>query len=474
MSVASLGSLLPSVDELLRRPALVAAEVQHGRASLVMAVRAAMSELRHSIVHAPAPPAKRDEAAQQIESLALTYLAQRARPSLQKVFNLTGTVLHTNLGRAPLAEEALDAIRNAAGACNVEYDLKDGIRGERDEHVAVLLRDLTGAQDALVVNNNAAAVLLALNTLANRREVIVSRGELIEIGGAFRMPDLMARAGCKLVEVGTTNRTHVADYENAIGPRTAAIMKVHPSNYAISGFTSAAAESDIASLARQQGLPFIVDLGSGTLTNLAQFGLPPEPTPQHVLSQGADLVTFSADKLLGGPQAGLIVGRADLTKRLQRNPLKRALRVDKLILAALAATLRLYYYPERLIERLPTLRILARGENAIRDVADRILKPVSDALGAAAQATIEPCLSQIGSGSLPVDRLHSWSLTCRPSGPKRGGEARLNSLVRSFRALPIPVIGRLQDGALVFDLRCLEDEQEFVAQLHNFSMASRR
>jgi L-seryl-tRNA(Ser) seleniumtransferase len=465
---------LPSVDELLRRPALVAAQMQHGRASLVMAVRAAMSELRHSIVRASAPPANRDEAAQQIESLALTLLAQRALPSLQRVFNLTGTVLHTNLGRAPLAEEALDAIRDAAGASNVEYDLEEGIRGERDEHVALLLRDLTGAQGALVVNNNAAAVLLALNTLANRREVIVSRGELIEIGGAFRMPDLMARAGCKLVEVGTTNRTHVADYENAIGPRTAAIMKVHPSNYAISGFTAAVAESDIAALARKQTLPFIVDLGSGTLTDLAQFGLPPEPTPQQVLSQGADLVTFSGDKLLGGPQAGIIVGRADLTKKLQRNPLKRALRADKLIIAALAATLRLYYHPERLIERLPTLRILARGENAIREVADRILKPVADALGAAAEVTIEPCFSQIGSGSLPVDRLHSWSLACRPSGPKRGAETRLNSLVRSFRALPIPVIGRLQDGALVFDLRCLENEQEFVAQLQKLSSAGRR
>jgi L-seryl-tRNA(Ser) seleniumtransferase len=476
MSVDSpLGSLLPSVDELLRRPALIAAEIAHGRESLLTAVRATLSELRQAVIgHASPPPADRDEAALQVEARALTWLAHRASPTLRRVFNLTGTVLHTNLGRAPLAEEAIDAIRDVAGACNVEYELENGIRGERDEHVAVLLRSLTGAEDALVVNNNAAAVLLVLNSLANRREVIVSRGELIEIGGAFRMPDVMARAGCKLVEIGTTNRTHIDDYENAVGPRTAAVMKVHPSNYAITGFTSVVSESAIASLAHRHALPFMVDLGSGTLTDLAKFGLPPEPTPQHVLSQGADLVTFSGDKLLGGPQAGLIVGRADLLQRLKRNPLKRALRIDKIILAALAATLRLYHDPGRLIDRLPSLRILARGEDAIREVAHRVQKPVSDALGGAAQVTIEPCLSQIGSGSLPVDRLHSWSLVCRAAGPKRGGEARLKTIVDSFRALPIPVIGRLQDGALVFDLRCLEDETGFLAQLEKLAPPSRR
>jgi L-seryl-tRNA(Ser) seleniumtransferase len=468
-------SPLPSVDELLRRPALIAAEIVHGRESLLTAVRATLSELRQAIiVHASPPPSNRDEAALQVEARALTWLAHRATPTLQRVFNLTGTVLHTNLGRAPLAQEAIDAIRHVAGACNVEYELEHGIRGERDEHVAVLLRSLTGAEDALVVNNNAAAVLLTLNSLANRREVIVSRGELIEIGGAFRMPDVMAHAGCKLVEVGTTNRTHLDDYENAVGPRTAAVMKVHPSNYAITGFTSVVSESSIAALAHRHALPFVVDLGSGTLTDLAQFGLPPEPTPQQVLSQGADLVTFSGDKLLGGPQAGLIVGRADLLQRLKRNPLKRALRIDKIILAALAATLRLYHDPGRLIDRLPSLRILARDEDAIREVADRVRKPVSDALGGAVQVTIEPCLSQIGSGSLPVDRLRSWSLVCRAAGPKRGSEARLKTLVDSFRALPIPVIGRLQDGALVFDLRCLEDETELLAQLEKLAPPSRR
>jgi len=282
----------------------------------------------------------------------------------------------------------------------------------------------------------------------------------------------MMRAGCKLVEVGTTNRTHLDDYENAIGARTAALMKVHPSNYAITGFTSAVSASAIASLAHRRDLPFMVDLGSGTLTDLAQFGLPPEPTPQNVLSQGAGLVTFSGDKLLGGPQAGLIVGRADLMQKLKRNPLKRALRVDKIILAALAATLRLYQDPSRLADRLPSLRILARDTDAIWMVANRLLKPVSDALGSTVQVTIEPCLSQIGSGSLPVERLRSWSLACRPAGPKRGGEARLRPLVESFRGLPMPVIGRLKDGALVFDLRCLEDESGFLAQLEKLALPS--
>ena len=472
---SSLGSLLPSVDALMRRPALVAGCVAHGRARLLAAVRTGLSDLRHAILTEALPrPSDRDAAAQQVELRALALLEQRATASLRRVFNLTGTVLHTNLGRAPLALEAVDAIRNAAGACNVEYDLDGGGRGERDDHVAVALCSMTGAEDALVVNNNAAAVLLALNSLANRREVIVSRGELIEIGGTFRMPDVMARAGCKLVEVGTTNRTHPEDYENAIGPRTAALMKVHPSNYAISGFTSVVPERDLATLAHRHELPFIVDLGSGTLTDLTQFGLPPEPTPRQSIGHGADLVTFSGDKLLGGPQAGIVVGRKELIKKLQRNPLKRALRLDKIILAALAATLRLYDDPERLVEKLPSLRILARGEDVIRELAHRISKPVGDALCEVANVTIEPCSSKIGSGSLPVNLLRSWSLVVRAVGPKRGGETRLDALVRAFRALPIPVIGRLQDGALVFDLRCLEDEATFLAQLDRLVVSHQR
>ena len=472
---SSLAGVLPPVDELMHRPALIAAGVAHGRTSLLAAVRATLADMRRALLAGTQPaPTDREAAALQVELRALTWLAQRDTPTLRRVFNLTGTVLHTNLGRAPLPQEAVDAMRDAAGACNVEYDLQSGGRGERDEHVAVLLRRLTGAQDALAVNNNAAAVLLALNSLANRREVIVSRGELIEIGGAFRIPEVMVRAGCRLVEVGTTNRTHASDYENAICSKTAAIMKVHPSNYAISGYTAVVPEIELAALAHRHGLPLMVDLGSGTLMDLAPYGLPAEPTPQLVLSRGADIVTFSGDKLLGGPQAGLLVGRRELVSKMKRNPLKRALRLDKLILAALAATLRLYDEPERLIERLPSLRLLARTEEMIREVADRMVMPLGIALGAAARVAVEPCLSQIGSGSLPVDRLRSWSLVCHPAGPRRGSEGRLLHLVNSLRQLPVPVIGRLQDGTLVLDLRCLEDESAFLAQLEQLGTSSTR
>ena len=435
-------------------PEIAALTDRHGRQSVVTAVRDVLGELR-----AADAGATDDEIAERCRA----RLDAQMRPSQRRVFNLTGTVLHTNLGRSPLPDEAVQATADSLrDPTNLEYDLETGNRGDRTDHVRGWLTRLTGAEAATVVNNNAAAVFLVLNTLAARREVPVSRGELIEIGGAFRMPDIMARAGCRLVEVGTTNRTHLADFAAALGPRTAMLMKVHPSNYAIEGFTASVKEAELAELARRHDLPFAIDLGSGTLVDLAAYGLPHEPTPMEALKAGADLVTFSGDKLLGGPQAGVIVGRADLIRRLDRNPLKRALRLDKGRLAALEAVLRLYSDPDRLTTRLPALRLLTRPAATIESLGHRILPAIAAALAGVAEASLQPCKSQIGSGSLPIDRLES---RCVALVPKRTGGAALARLAAAFRALPIPVLGRIEDGALRFDLRCLDDEAAFVGQL---------
>ena len=459
---------IPSVDSVLRLPAIEALIETYGRPAVTDVVRRVQDDLRAAIGAGAVAVSNPDAVARQVASA----LEDAAQPTLRPVFNLTGTVLHTNLGRAPLPQSAIDAVvAIAGGASNLEFELASGRRGDRDSHVEALLCRLTGAEAVTVVNNNAAAVLLTLNTLALRKEVPVSRGELIEIGGSFRMPDIMARAGCKLVEVGTTNRTHAKDYEGAIGKRTALLMKVHTSNYVVQGFTAAVPEDALADIAHRHQLPFVVDLGSGTLVDLGRYGLPHEPTPADTLAGGADLVTFSGDKLLGGPQAGIIAGRADLVAKLKQNPMKRAMRIDKMTMAALAAVLRLYADPDRLPERLPTLGLLTRSAADIEAAANRLLPLLQERLGAVAAVTVESCDSQIGSGSLPVQKLKSAALVIRPTTGKRGAGAAVGRLAAAFRALPVPVVGRVQGGALVLDLRCLSDEAGFAGQLSELAAA---
>ena len=449
---------LPSVDQVLRGEAAHLAVRRFGRPAVTDAVRGALALAREEL-KAGAGLATTQELAWR----ATQMLDAAERPSLRPLFNLTGTVLHTNLGRAVLAQAAIEAATLAMrDAVALEFDLASGKRGERDDHLRALVCELTGAEDATVVNNNAAAVLLVLNSLAAGKEAIVSRGELIEIGGAFRMPDIMTRAGTKLVEVGTTNRTHPRDYADAIGEDTGLLLKVHTSNYRIEGFTREVTAAELAGIARQKSVPLVNDLGSGTLADLAAFGLAHEPTVREAVIEGADIVTFSGDKLLGGPQAGFVVGRRELIAKINRNPMKRALRVDKIRLAALEATLKLYRDPARLAVRLPTLRLLSRPQEEIAAQAARLAPKLAAFAGAAFDVAVADCRSQIGSGALPLATIASAGVAV---SPRDGSGSALAGLSARLRELPMPVIGRIERGALILDLRCLEDEDRFSANL---------
>jgi L-seryl-tRNA(Ser) seleniumtransferase len=457
--MSQLYSQLPAIDRLLRDPNIEPLVAKHGQTLISDLLRQMQTQARETI-----------KVSQQLPdwnanwSLELTArLDQQQRSALQPVFNLSGTVLHTNLGRALLPQVAIDVLVNTMGAAvTLEYDLDGAGRGHRDRAVADLLCQLTGAEDACIVNNNAAAVLLMLAAVAPGKQVVVSRGELVEIGGAFRIPDVMRQAGCQLVEVGATNRTHLKDYRNAINEQTGLLMKVHTSNYSIQGFTAAVDEAELAQLGAEQGIPTATDLGSGSLIDMTQYGLPAEPMPQRLLAAGVDLVTFSGDKLLGGPQAGIIVGSKALIAKLQQHPLKRALRVGKLTLAALEATLRLYQQPELLAQHLPTLRLLTRPQPEMQASAERLLTALKPYFSKRYQLGAEPCWSQIGSGSLPIDRLPSYALTFSPLD---GRGSTLERLAQQWRGLPQPVIGRINDGKLWLDLRCLEQEGALIEAL---------
>ncbi|WP_313707131.1 L-seryl-tRNA(Sec) selenium transferase [Massilia sp.] len=463
MSEAALPSLrLPAVHALLGEAAGQALVLEYGHEQTVAALRLLLDELRAAIRSGGAEDVSAGAILARLGERLLGANASRLRP----VFNLTGTVLHTNLGRALLPDEAVQAVVEALRwPMNLEWDLETGKRGDRDSLVEEQLCALTGAEAVTVVNNNAAAVLLMLAALAPNRDVVVSRGELVEIGGAFRIPDIMARAGARLREVGTTNRTHLKDYVEYAGPDTAMLLKVHCSNYAITGFTKEVTVAELAPLARERNIPLAVDLGSGTLVDLERYGLPHETTVKETIAAGADLVTFSGDKLLGGPQCGIIAGRADLIAAIKKNPLKRALRVSKLTLAALEPVLNLYRAPDLLPRRLTTLRLLTRPAAEMRAMADSLAAPLREALGDAYTVATAPMTSQIGSGALPVELLPSFGLAIRAQPGVRGNP--LGQLEGRLRALPRPVVGRIADDTLWLDLRCLQQDQLplFVEQL---------
>jgi L-seryl-tRNA(Ser) seleniumtransferase len=416
-------SELPSVDELLRSPELQAAP----HALAVDAARAVLERAREDIRSGADPG--------DLASRVADELAAAGAHRLRRTLNATGVIVHTNLGRAPLPEAALARVLEVGrGYSNLEYDLEGGRRGSRQDHVVAILRRLTGAEAALAVNNNAAAVLLALAALAEDRDVLVSRGELIEIGDGFRIPDVLARSGARLVEVGTTNRTRASDYERAVTSDTALLLRVHQSNFRVVGFTERPSLSELADVARRHGLPLVDDLGSGALLDLGD-----EPTARESLAAGADLICFSGDKLLGGPQAGIVVGHADLVERLRRHPLQRALRADKLTLAALEGTLVLYVDPERARREIPVLRMVEEAADAVRVRAERLASLV--------EGQVEETVARVGGGALPLAELPSFACAVEEelSAPLRLGEP--------------PVVGVVRDGRLLLDCRTLTDAE---------------
>lgn len=442
---------LPSVETLLALPSLRAALSRAPRRLVVAETRAAVQghrdALRRRLIQAP-------PTADAIAAEAAKRVEEALRMSLRPVINATGVVLHTNLGRAPLAEEAVSALLSVArGYSNVEATLATGGRGSRMAHLEPLLRELLGAPAALVVNNNAAAMLLALNTLALGKEAVVSRGQLVEIGGSFRIPEILERAGAQLREVGTTNKTRLSDYERAIGPRTGVILNVHRSNFAIVGFSEDASREELVRLARRKRIPLLEDVGSGALVDLTPFGLPAEPRMQEALQAGVPLVCASGDKLLGGPQAGILAGSKALIAACKSNPMARALRVDKLTLAALEATLRLYRDPEGLTHSIPVLRMLGEPATSVRARARRVVRAIGAERAVKTNAEVIACTAEVGGGAMPLARIPSFAVALRaPRG-------RLEELARALRLAADPVLGRIENNRLLLDMRTVTSRE---------------
>ena len=449
---------IPSIEQLLSREPFLRMQENYSRDLITEALRTITAEIRGQILNSAAivePPNESTYA-----DLVRAELESLTTPALRPMVNVTGTITHTNLGRSLLSASASESLAQAAANyVNLEYDLNTGARGHRDRITEPLLQRLTGCEASTIVNNNAAAVLLALNTLAQGKEVIVSRGELIEIGGAFRIPDVMEASGAILHEVGTTNRTHLRDYENAINENTGLLLKVHPSNYKVVGFASTPTMEELTELGRQHGIPTMEDLGSGSLIDLTAYNLPYEPVVAERINAGVDVVTFSGDKLLGGSQAGIIVGRLDAIEKIRKNPLMRALRVGKLTIAALEATLRLYLNETELTEKLPMLQRYTRSVPELREVAEKLVNHLRQIFGNAIHVAIEDSAAQIGSGSLPVDTLPSLAINLH--APQISAE----TLAAYFRSQPIPVIGRVRDERFRLDVRTVfEREFEWIVE----------
>ncbi len=443
---------IPSVDEVLRSDELTRVRQVYSAALTADATRGALDGLRKDALSGARPDLSLSNIARLVEGRIEALL----RPSVMRVVNATGTILHTNIGRAILSEEAQKAVARAGGSVNVELDLATGGRGERDAHVEALIKRLTGAEAACVVNNNAAAVLLTLNTCADGREVVISRGELIEIGGSFRLPEIIKKSGCILKEVGTTNRTHPKDYSGAVTDKTALLFKAHTSNYRVVGFTSGVSLKEIVRIGRNKGVPVVEDLGSGALVDLSSYGLPKEPLVSESIKDGADIVTFSGDKLLGGPQSGIIAGKKEFVDRIRSNPLKRALRADKLTIAGIEATLRLYLDPDKLVDRLPVLRHMTRGLPDIEGAAQKAKGLIKDALGTGYTVEVEDGESVVGGGSLPghVIPTKVVAITHPTIKPEE--------IFRRFLGGTPPIIGRVNKDRFLLDLRTVEDAGDVV------------
>lgn len=451
---------IPSVDKLLKTPQGSALVAEFGHYAFVDQARSLIEQIRHQIQQDQSLPDVIQTENGFFDVISDRLQAQK-QVAIKKVFNLTGTVLHTNLGRGLWSQGAIAAATDAMmHNVALEFDIDAGKRSHRDLYISQLLQQITGAEAACVVNNNAAAVLLMLATFAQGKEVIVSRGELVEIGGAFRIPDIMQQAGCKLVEVGTTNRTHLRDYRHAINENTAFLMKIHTSNFHIQGFTASVSEEELVELGKEFDLPVISDLGSGSLADLTAFNLPEEPMVQQKIAAGVDLVSFSGDKLLGGPQAGIIIGKKALIDRLQQHPLKRVLRCDKVILSALEATLRHYLFPDKLAENLPTLQLLTQSLEILQYKAEQLKTTLHKRLDSRYLLQIEPSLAQIGSGALPTEQIPSIAVTISASK-----QSDLLDLEKHFKTYPQPIIARIHQQKMWLDLRSVAEFGELVEML---------